>query len=79
MFYCLFFFYVVIFFGCVGDGVGIGMAKFGSGFGSGFSLSGSRPGYYFLFPDPDFNPDFFTRVQPRKIQVFGFRVLNPDQ
>ena len=59
----------------------LGMAKSGSA--SGFSLPGSGPGSHFLLPYLDFNPAFFTRVwvrvQPKKIRVSRFQVLNLDQ
>ncbi|KAK9217675.1 hypothetical protein WN943_006303 [Citrus x changshan-huyou] len=56
--------------------VAVGMAISGSG--SGFSHSGSGPGHQILITGPVLNPVFFdpgpVRVQPGKIQFFGFRV-----
>ncbi|KAH9698093.1 hypothetical protein KPL71_023880 [Citrus sinensis] len=65
------------------DSLQLWMAKSESGSGSWFSLPGSRPGHHFLLPGPGLKPSFFhsgpERVQPEKIRVSGFRVLNPDQ
>ena len=53
-----------------------------SGSGSEFGCSGSGPGYKIFITGPALNLDFFNpgpiRVEPGKIRVFGFPILNPD-